>query len=136
MVAQCLLIVGSLILLLLGTIHLLYTFFTPKFDPRHGTTKEYMVQDTPVLTRETTMWRAWVGFNASHSIGAIFIGSSTLILATQYLDLYTHSVALPLLTIGTSLSYVFLAKRYWFRIPFVGLLIATGCFISSWLLSR
>jgi hypothetical protein len=136
MLVQYLLIAGSLVLLLLGTIHLLYTFFTPRFEPRQNATKAQMEQDSPVLTRETTMWRAWVGFNASHSVGAMFVGASTLVLATQYFDLYSHSVALPLLTNGASLFYVLLAKRYWFRIPFAGLLIATGCFVASWLLSQ
>jgi hypothetical protein len=28
----------------------------------------------PPITKETTMWRCWVGFNASHSIGLILFG--------------------------------------------------------------
>ncbi len=28
-----------------------------------------MQQVSPVITRQTTMWKAWVGFNASHSYG-------------------------------------------------------------------
>ena len=31
---------------------------------------------SPVITRETTMWKAWVGFNASHSFGAILFGTA------------------------------------------------------------
>jgi hypothetical protein len=26
---------------------------------------------SPVISRKATIWRAWVGFNASHSFGAI-----------------------------------------------------------------
>ena len=65
----------------------------------------------------------------------MLVEARTLILATQYVEVYTHSVALPPLTIGASLLYVLLAKRYWFRIPLVGVFIATGCFLVAWPLS-
>jgi hypothetical protein len=33
-----------------------------------------MSATAPVISRETTMWKAWIGFNASHSLGAILFG--------------------------------------------------------------
>jgi hypothetical protein len=33
-----------------------------------------MSQIAPVITKEATMWRCWVGFNASHSMGLILFG--------------------------------------------------------------
>ncbi len=30
---------------------------------------------SPLLTREITMWNAWVSFNASHSLGAMLFGA-------------------------------------------------------------
>jgi hypothetical protein len=123
------------IFLLLGAVHLVYIFFVPKLMPRQATTKRCMEQDELVLTRETTVWRAWVGFNASHSLGALFIGANTLILAVKHLALYTHSPGLQWLTIATSACFVWLAKQYWFRTPLVCLAIATGCFLAAWLVS-
>ena len=41
-----------------------------------------------VITRETTMWKAWVGFNAGDSYGAILFGA-----VYGYLSL-THSAFL------------------------------------------
>jgi hypothetical protein len=70
------LIAGSAaIIMLLGLIHLLYTFYGPKLLPRDRDLKARMEEVSPVITRETTMWKAWVGFNASHSYGAILFGA-------------------------------------------------------------
>ena len=69
--AQILLIVGASIFGLLGVAHLYFTFFTTNFEPHDASVKTAMEGTSPVLTKETTMWRAWVGFNASHSLGAM-----------------------------------------------------------------
>ncbi len=65
---------GSVIFIILGVIHLLYTFFTNKFSSRNKNVIHEMKSSYPNLTKETTMWKAWIGFNASHSSGAMFIG--------------------------------------------------------------
>ena len=33
-----------------------------------------MGEISPVITKETTVWRCWVGFNASHSMGLMLYG--------------------------------------------------------------
>ncbi len=59
------------IIITLGVVHLVYTFWGPKLTPRDPALQISMSQSSPVITKETTMWRAWVGFNGSHSMGAI-----------------------------------------------------------------
>jgi hypothetical protein len=34
-----------------------------------------MKQTSPVLTGETSMWDAWVGFNTSYSLGAMLFAA-------------------------------------------------------------
>jgi hypothetical protein len=82
-----------------------------------------------VITRETTMWRAWVGFNASHSYGAILFGAvyGYLSLAhSAFLFRSTSLLSLGLLLLG---GYAFLGKRYWFSVPFRGILLATVFYV-------
>ena len=62
------------VILVLGILHLVYTFFGPKLRPRDAELQSAMQAVSPVITTETTMWKAWVGFNASHSLGAILFG--------------------------------------------------------------
>ena len=86
-----LLIAGSAaIIMLLGLIHLLYTFYGPKLLPRDRDLKARMQEVSLVITRETTMWKAWVGFNASHSYGAILFGA-----VYGYLSLGAQCVLVP-----------------------------------------
>lgn len=130
MIEKYLWIAGSLPFIILGTIHLSYTFFTNKFFSRNRQLNEEMKTSFPVLTKETTMWKAWTGFNASHSCGAIYIGVINLILAIQYFTVIQNPAFL-VLNIVTVLFYLWLAKKYWFRIPFMGILITAGCFFIA-----
>src|SRR6187401_2454385 len=57
---------------LLGALHLLYTFHGTKLRPRDTHLERQMAQVSPEISRRTTMWLAWVGFNASHAVGALF----------------------------------------------------------------
>ena len=66
---------SSAIVLVLGLMHLLYTFYGPKLLPRDRELQVRMQEVSPVITRQTTMWKAWVGFNASHSYGLILFGA-------------------------------------------------------------
>jgi len=131
MIEQILIVVGATIFGVLGAIHLLYTFFTNKFEAYDPRVTEAMKGTSPVLTRETTVWRAWIGFNASHSLGAMLITAFYLPLAIWHFDLIADSRWFSLLPVVVGLSYLALARKYWFRIPFVGILLATLCFVGA-----
>ena len=127
-----LLIAGSAaIVMSLGLIHLLYTVRGTKLLPRDRDLKARMEEVSPVITRETTMWKAWVGFNASHSYGAILFGAvyGYLSLAhSAFLFQSTFLLSLGLLLLG---GYAYLGKRYWFRVPFRGILLATVLYVIA-----
>jgi hypothetical protein len=55
------------IILLLGLVHLLYTFWRAKLLPRDPSLVESMKAVPLVITRETSVWKAWLGFNASQT---------------------------------------------------------------------
>ena len=131
MVAKGLWLAGSAIFFILGIVHLYYTFFTTKFDPRNKNIINEMKSTSPRLTNETTVWKAWIGFNASHSAGAIFIGLINIILAAENFSVIENSFLVSFCTILTSVFYLWLAKKYWFTIPFIGILIAVCCFIIA-----
>jgi hypothetical protein len=131
MTAQILWIAGSSIYIILAGLHLLYTFFTDKFLARDRATVEAMKQPHPVLTNRTTMWKAWIGFNGSHSAGGIFLGVMNLFLAGFYFPFLSNALPLIILTMVTSLFYLFLAVKYWFKIPLTGIAIATLCYIIA-----
>lgn len=119
---------GAAIFGVLGTLHLLYTFFTPKFDPRDPTLAQAMRATSPRITRHTTMWKAWIGFNASHSLGAMLFAAFYLVLAIQHPELLRDTKVFLVLGLVTTLAYLALGFKYWFRIPITGIFIAAACF--------
>lgn len=119
----------------LGCIHLLYTYHGSKLEPRDPVVREAMERSTLVITRQTTVWRATKGFNASHSLGIIAFA-----LVYGYLALWRPDVlngSLFLLTLGMSvlLAYLALARRYFFSIPFRGVALACVLYASGWVVS-
>ena len=129
--AQILLIIGASIFGVLGTTHLMYTFFTNKFEAHDSSVTEAMKGTSPILTKETSVWEAWVGFNASHSLGAMLVAAVYIPLTTSYFNVIQQSVWFSILPTLVGLSYLVLAKKYWFRIPFFGVLISTLCFVGA-----
>jgi len=131
---QILLIAGVSIFGALGAIHLIYTFFSEKFSPYDPAVATAMKGTSPRLTKETTMWRAWIGFNASHSLGAMLLAAVYIPLATFHFNVIQNSFWFSLLPVVVGIAYLFLAKMYWFKIPLVGILISLMCFTGSALL--
>lgn len=122
---------SAAIVLLLGLIHLLYTFYGPKLLPRDRELQTRMQEVSPVITRQTTMWNLWIGFNASHSYGAILFGAVYGYLALTHSAFLFQSIFLLSLGLLALLGYVFLAKRYFFSIPLGGILLATFLYILA-----
>ncbi len=134
MFEQLLIVIGAIIFGLLGIIHLFYTFFTNKFYTRNSHVSEAMKNTSPILTDQTTVWRAWIGFNASHSLGAILIFAFYFPLAVFNMNIILNSYWFSILPVIIGFAYLFLAKKYWFRIPFIGIFISTICFLIAALL--
>lgn len=127
-----LLLASAAIIGLLGAIHLLYTFHGPKLRPRDEALRLRMQEVSPVLTRETTMWKTWIGFNASHSLGALLFAAMFGWLALAQPALAFGSRYLMLLGAGFLLAWLVLAWRYWFRIPLIGIVLSLAYFIAAY----
>jgi len=122
---------SALVIFALGATHVALTFWSTKLHPRDPEIEAGLREAFPVLTRETTMWKAWVGFNASHGFGAVFFS-----LVYGYLSLFDRGLLLGspfLLLVGLLLlsGYLFLGWRYWFSVPFRGIVLATGLYLLA-----
>ena len=115
---------SAALILLLGLLHLLYTFHGPKLHPRDPDLTAKMMAVSPVISPETTMWRTWVGLNASHSFCLILFGALYGYLAMRHSAFLFHSWFLLALGFVLLLGYAALAKLYWFTAPFRGVVLA------------
>lgn len=125
------------VILALGALHLLYTCRGTRFHPRDAALRERMAQVSPRISAQTTMWRAWIGFNLSHSYGAILFGLVWGHLALVQPMVLRQSPFLLALGAVLLLGYLHLGRRYWFSIPFRGIALATvlyGAGLLAWCL--
>jgi hypothetical protein len=125
--ASLLFALGGAIISLLGALHGLYTWRDaqhPKMlAPRDPALVEAMRAARLGLTAETNLWRAWIGFNFSHSLGAAVFGGGLVIIALAY----PAALAEPSLRIGAPLVaalYLLMSVKYWFSIPTTGIAVA------------
>ena len=140
MEAKYLFILGTLPFILLGAVHIVYSLMdvrTPrKLTPYDDSVRLAMQDSTLALTRQTTMWRAWLGFNLSHGIGVLFFGLIYLILAFSDFSLLAKVWPLPVLAVVVSVSYWVLSIKYWFHIPAIGSGVGAACFIVALVLTE
>ena len=136
MAARILMVLSASIIFTLGIDHLVYTFWGPKLTPRDPALQISMSQISPVITKETTIWRCWVGFNASHSMGLMLFGLVFGFLALAHDQLLFQSLFLLVVGLGMLGGVVVLAKVYWFSAPFTGVSISLACYVASIALSR
>ena len=134
--ARILMALSASILFTLGVVHLVYTYWGPKLTPRDPTLEISMSQTSPVITKETTMWRAWVGFNVSHSMALILFGLVFGFLALAHGQLLFRSPFLLVVGLAFLVGFVVLCKVYFFRVPLMGISISLACYVASIALSR
>jgi hypothetical protein len=131
MIARILMTASAGVILALGMIHLVYTFHGPKLAPRDPSIQEKMQQGSLVLSGEINVWKAWVGFNASHSFGLILFGLLYGYFALAKSDVLFRSSFLLAVGLGMLLGLLVLARLYWFSAPVRGVFAALLCYIAS-----
>ena len=133
-----LLIFGGVVFGVLGTLHAVYTLLDVRnprrLVPADPSVAQVMANSALRLSGGCTdMWRAWIGFNFSHSLGVLLVAGLAFWAGSRFNTLPV-GVIVPVLTLIGCL-YSVLALLYWFRIPAIGVAIGTSCFAAAWILS-
>jgi hypothetical protein len=134
--AKILMVLSASIVFMLGVVHLVYTFWGSQLTPRDPALQISMSQIAPVITKETTMWRCWVGFNATHSMGLILFGLVFGFLALAHSQLLFRSPFLLVVGLAMLGGLVVLCKVYFFSGPLTSMSISLACYVASIALSR
>lgn len=136
--SRYLFLAGALPFVFLGLAHALATPRTPVqskgLSPRDPAFREAMSQQTFLLTRRTNMWLTWVGFNLSHSLGAVLFGVVVLLIGRSPASFRAEAGVFLPLAVGVSGLYFAIGLRYWFRTPILGIALSATCFVVSWAL--
>jgi len=129
-------VAGAAPFLILGFLHIVYTFMDEirprRIVPRDRDLVERMRAATLVLTRETTVWRAWIGFNLSHGLGiVVFAGLVVYGALLHFGALQREAPELLFAAPAVGSLYLLMSLRYWFRIPAIGTGIGAALFLAG-----
>jgi len=132
---QWLFFAGGVPFLILGIAHGIYSLHDARVPrrivPRDAGLIDAMKASTLRLTKETTVWRAWIGFNLSHSLGLIVFGLLAVYLAVWHPSALQDMAALRFGALIVALAYVALARAYWFTTPLMGSAAGALAFAAS-----
>lgn len=131
MLAQGMLLFSCLIVFTLGSLHAWLTLKSEKFSPRDDELKARLQQVAPRISKQTTMWRAGQGFHLSHSAGAMLFALVYGYLAWCGWDFFMQAWFLRALGFAYLLLMWVLALKYWFRIPVIGLTVASSLYVLA-----
>lgn len=133
---KLLFLAGAVPFLLLGILHIVYTLLDEKrprrIVPRDRELLERMRASPLVLTRETTVWRAWIGFNLSHGLGVVVFAGALIYGAALHFEA-VRSAAPELLVAAPVIAslYFLMSLRYWFRVPAIGTGIGAALLLAG-----
>lgn len=133
--AQILLTVAGIVILLMGTGHLVLTLrdvWKPTaFTPTDDSVRLAMQGAQLRFSRRINLWEAWLGFNISHSMGAMMFGGALLFAAQAHLEAFLASTFLQTMAVLIPAAYWVVAIRFWFRGPVIGISIVLLCTLAA-----
>jgi hypothetical protein len=133
--SRYLFLAGALPFLLLGTAHAVHTPRLPSerkgLSPSDPGLAEAMARSRVLLTGRTDMWRAWVGFNLSHSLGVLLFGVVVVLVGRTPVAFGQNAVIFLPLAVVVSLAYLGLGLAYWFRTPLIGISLSLVLFSAA-----
>jgi|DEB0MinimDraft_10_1074344.scaffolds.fasta_scaffold35328_2 hypothetical protein len=132
---ETLIVLGAAPFIILGTVHGIYTAVDAKrpfrLTPRSQEVREAMQSTALKIHPSTNTWQGWIGFNFSHSLGAVTFGALYVFLAVAEFSVLEENTFLSVVAVLVSGSYLVLAYRYWFIIPLIGIGFGFACFLGA-----
>jgi hypothetical protein len=137
---QGLIILGALVFMALGLLHGILTLRDLRhprtFTPRDPALRQAMQQSSIALHPTINLWKAWLGFNLSHSLGILMFASAYLDVGIFAPQLFAQSLLLQGCAVVISAIYLILSLGFWFSKPAIGSAVALACFLIAAVLAR
>lgn len=134
--SRILFLLGAVPFLFLGTAHALATPLridqSKGLSPRDAALRRTMIDATVLLTRRTNLWFAWVGFNLSHSLGAVLFGAAVVLVGRSDASYAAQADVFVPFAVLVAATYLAIGLRYWFRTPIAGIVVSLVCFVAAW----
>jgi len=132
---QLLIIIAALPFLLFGVGHGAITLRDLRhpraFTPPDAMLRQAMQQSSIRFRPDINLWRAWLGFNLTHSLGLIVFGSAFLHVGVFQTDTFSSSLLVQMFAVVVSAAYLVVSIKYFFIHPVIGSAIGFVCFLAA-----
>ena len=132
---EILLALGGGIFLVLGSLHGLLTFrdlsHPRAFTPTDSAVREAMQEARLALNPRANLWKAWLGFNLSHSLGVALFGGIIVAIAVFHFEFFIGNPIVQLASVAIAAAYLVLSMFFWFWGPAVGSGLSLLCFLGA-----
>lgn len=112
MTAKILWIMGSLIPMIIGIMHLRGTLFTKLLHPTDKSVMQVMKTTKLEVDKNALVWKAWIGFNSLFSVCLAFMGVSNAYLAYHHFYLLEGPTFLSISAIVVLVLLVLISYKY------------------------
>lgn len=133
--SQVLIVLASSIFLVLGALHgwlTLRDLQAPiSFTPPDPALRRAMQESAIRLNPEVNLWKAWIGFNFTHSLGLVLFGGAFLYVGVFDAEAYRASLGLRTVAVATSAAYLVLSWLYFFSTPAAGSAVGLVLFLLA-----
>ena len=133
--AQLLVIVAASIFLLLGTLHGVVTLkdlsHPRAFTPNDPALREAMQRSGIRFHPRVNLWRAWLGFNLTHSLGIVVFGAAFLYVGVFAPKAFAASPLVQSAAVVVSALYFIVSLGFFFATPTIGAAAALVCFLAA-----
>jgi hypothetical protein len=133
--AQFLEIMGATIFLILGVFHGVMTLqdlINPRtFTPPDQSLRQAMQESSIAIDPQTNLWKAWLGFNLSHSLGLVIFGGALVVIGIFYFPIFSDSYWIQSCALCIAVAYLVLSLKFWFSKPAIGSGFALTCLLIA-----
>lgn len=133
--SQALIVVAASIFVMLGSLHGLLTLRDisnpTSFTPRDPALRHAMQESGIAFHPDVNLWKAWLGFNLTHSLGIVLFGGAFLYIGLFVPGAYAGSRALQAVAVSVSATYLAISVFFFFSGPVIGSAMATVCFLAA-----
>ena len=132
---QLLIVIAALPFLLFGLGHGAITLrdirHPRSFTPRDPAVREAMQGSIVRFHRDLNLWKAWLGFNLTHSVGLIFFAAAFLHMGIFEPAVFASSLAIQATAVLMSAAYFVVSLKYFFSGPVIGSAFGLVCFLAA-----
>ena len=138
--ARILILLAASIFLFLGGLHGLVTLRDlqrPRaFTPNDPALREAMQRSGIRFHPRINLWKAWLGFNLTHSLGIVLFGAAFFYVGLFAPQAFAASPLLQAVAVVTSALYLAISLGFFFSTPAIGAAVGLLCFLAAAVCAR